>query len=152
MPIDAETVSDRPSTSKGVARSLHELAGDDAAVARSRKPRSAITNSSPPRRATRSPSRTFSRSAARWRQELVADVVAEGVVHELEAVEVDEQHREHGRPVGRALGHPLGEARLERRPVVEAREDVVLGSIGGVAGGARSRCRPIRRRPSRRRA
>ena len=54
-----------------------------------------ITNSSPPRRTTRSPERTLrARRSADQAQQVVARVVAEVVVDELEPVEVDIQHRE----------------------------------------------------------
>ena len=54
-----------------------------------------ITNSSPPKRATVSDARIDPVSRVGHRDEqLVADDVAEAVVDELEAVEVEEQHRD----------------------------------------------------------
>jgi hypothetical protein len=73
-------------------------------------------------------------------QEPVPGVVAVGVVDELEAVEVGEEHRGHGvRPPG-ALGGVL-QPLLQQRPVREPGERVVhrpvLVSLG--RGGASSR-------------
>ena len=59
-------------------------------------------------------------------QERIADIVPVGIVHGLEAVEVDEEQSDRAsigpRPVEGGL-----EARLEQRPVGEAGEDVVIG-------------------------
>ena len=62
------------------------------------------------------------------RQERVAGGVAEGVVDDLEVVEVEEQHdRDQPGGVGRleSLGHALG----EERPVGEPGQRVVIGLV-----------------------
>ena len=64
MPTEAETFSDLPSISNGEARRLQSLPATTPAAAASLTPPSATTNSSPPKRATRSRSRTFSRSTS----------------------------------------------------------------------------------------
>ena len=63
-------------------------------------------------------------ASRRLDQELVADRVAERVVHRLEAVEVDEEHGEHALPTahaGECLLEPVG----EHHPVRQAGERVV---------------------------
>ena len=72
------------------------------------------TNSSPPVRAARSEARStpWSRWAKRDEQ-VVAGRVAERVVDELEAVEVEEQDRDVHVGAGRALQRPV--ERLEQR-------------------------------------
>jgi F0F1-type ATP synthase assembly protein I len=51
-------------------------------------------NSSPPRRASRSPSRTRVHQATKLAQEFVAGGMAGAVVDVLEAVKIDEQDRQ----------------------------------------------------------
>ncbi len=79
-------------------------------------------NSSPPKRATVSPGRMLRlQPFAERDQQLVADRVAEAVVDELEAVEVEEQHR--AAIAGVALGAAQRELEVveEHRPVRAAR-------------------------------
>ncbi len=87
------------------------------------------TNSSPPKRAIVSCARTVAQQATAHRDEqLVAGLVAESVVDELEAVEVDEQHGDHRATV-------VGEAAPARGP----------GGPGPGRGWAtRSACRAAR--------
>ena len=70
-------------------------------------------------------------AAAHLAQQLVADVVAEGVVDLLEPVEVHEQH---GRGAG-GLQAPF-EALLEVQPVGQPGQRVVQGQVLGLLGGA----------------
>ena len=68
-----------------------------------------ITNSSPPKRATVSDAADRAGEATGdFDEQLVADDVTEPVVHELEAVEVEEQHRDAGR---RCVRHAPASAR-----------------------------------------
>ncbi len=83
-----------------------------------------------------------------FQEQLVPDVVAEGVVHDLEAVEVEEQHGEAGprRPLAR---QPVGEVLDQEVAVGEVRQLVVLGLVaqGGslaVRGDGRGDLRPDR--------
>ena len=87
------------------------------------------TNSSPPRRAT------VSVSAHRRRQALghdleqaVADIVAQGVVDVLEAIEVDEHHGE-PRAVARRRVDRLLQAVVQQRAVGEPGERIVVGLL-----------------------
>ena len=83
------------------------------------------TNSSPPRRATVSPSRTAALQAlAHVAQQLVAEVVAERVVDDLEVVEVDEHHRDRARVALRE--HRLLQAVVEQVAVGQPGERVVV--------------------------
>jgi hypothetical protein len=81
-------------------------------------------------------------------EQLVARVVAETVVHLLEAVQIDEQHRERGARAGRA-GERLLQAIAEERAVRQHREAVVerlprqllleahpLGDVSGIQDDA----------------
>jgi hypothetical protein len=102
--------------------------------------RSTTTNSSPPWRETVSPSRRHSvMRLRRLAQQPVADVVPERVVHVLEAVQVEEEHR-HAQAVAVRVGDGLLEAVLQQRAIGQARERVVLREVrdallGGVALG-----------------
>ena len=90
-----------------------------------------MANSSPPKRATVSDARTASRRRSRGlAQQLVADAVAERVVDELEAVDVEEEHRA---CASSAAGR--GPGRAPRRssksvPVRQAGERVVQRLVG----------------------
>ena len=78
-------------------------------------------NSSPPKRATTSPGRTHDcEPLGDGHEEAVADVVAERVVHELEAVDVEEQH---------------GNVPAVRRRRRTATARVARGTANGSAGG-----------------
>ena len=73
-------------------------------------------------------------------EELVAGVVPEAVVHDLEAVEVDEQDREHrvtvaeaGERVMQAIDHQ-GAVRQPRQVVVQCHETESMGLRGAVDG------------------
>ncbi|MCY1409390.1 hypothetical protein D9M71_247390 [compost metagenome] len=59
--------------------------------------------------------------------EQVAGQVAQAVVDQLEAVEVDEQHREGRLPMAAAAGHGAGQAVGEERTVGQAGERIVEG-------------------------
>ena len=69
-----------------------------------------------------------SRSAGDLLEQLIARVVAERVVHLLEPVEIDEQHRERLAGARRA-GQRLVEPVAEERPVGETRQAVVEGLV-----------------------
>ena len=94
-----------------------------------------MRNSSPPWRATRSPERTAPQPVGDLAQELVAGGVPEAVVHELEVVEVDEEH-------GGARAGPAGPGQdelqvlVEHRPVREAGQRIVVGQVGEPILGA----------------
>ena len=107
MPMLTVTNTSRPSTMNGRCELGGEPLGDRGG--RARRPStssSRIANSSPPSRATVSSGRR--QAASRWPtadEELVADAVAEAVVDDLEAVEVEEEHRELlAAPLGRGSG------------------------------------------------
>ncbi len=65
-------------------------------------------------------------------QQLVAERVPEGVVDELEAVEVEEEHR--GQPVGAALRERGVEAGDEQAPIGEPGERVMQRAVAQAAG------------------
>ena len=93
-------------------------------------------NSSPPRRATVSPSRTpASRRSATACSSRSPEAVAERVVDDLEAVEIEE---EHAQPLLQAMGlrHRDVEAVVEEQPVGQAGEDVVVGQALDLLLGA----------------
>ena len=88
-----------------------------------------MANSSPPRRATVSLAAAGSRQApADVDEQLVAGAVAEAVVDDLEAVEVEEQHGDARPALGARQG--LREPVDEERPVGQAGERVVEGLAG----------------------
>ncbi len=66
-------------------------------------------------------------------QQLVADAVAEAVVHDLEVVEVDEQH---GNRRWRRAVEPFAQQRHQRRPVRKSGELVVVGRERQLLGGS----------------
>ena len=89
-------------------------------------PSTSSVNSSPPRRATVSPARRqLSSRAGDLHQELVAGAVAEAVVHHLEAVEVEEEHREGGGLAALRAGERDLQPVLEERAVRQAGERIV---------------------------
>jgi hypothetical protein len=93
-------------------------------------PETSRRNSSPPWRATSSPAQTLGDGG----QELVAGLVAEAVVDELEVVEVDEEDGERLLP-GLAVADCALELLLERDPVGEVGEGVVVGDVPQLALG-----------------
>ena len=106
MPIDASMNSSRSSISNGVRSVAWTRSATTDASCTSVTSSSSTVNSSPPRRATVSPGPDRRLEPPRDRdQQLVADLVAERVVDELEAVEVEEQH---GRGRGRVRGAGRG--------------------------------------------
>lgn len=77
-------------------------------------------------------------------EQRVAPGVAEAVVHNLEAVQVAEQHREAAAAVAQAVEGP-GQPRVQHRAVRESGELVVRG-LGGpddVGGRRRTQDRPV---------
>ena len=138
-PADARTAA---------ARARSDALGDrDRLVRRRRARRTRITNSSPPKRATVSPVRSALVEARGERAEqLVAGVVAERVVDQLEVVEVEEQDADRRARARRAL----------RERVVEPVGRTACGWAGPVSGSCRARWRMRslgpRRARSRRRA
>ena len=64
--------------------------------------------------------------AGGFHQQVIARFVAEGVVHFLETIEVDEQHR-HAVVVPGGLLHQFGQAVVEQAPVGQAGEGIVIG-------------------------
>ena len=67
-------------------------------------------------------------------QQIIAGPVPERVVDELEAIEVDHQHRELMRlPLG--LGDGLGDAVIEQQAVRQPGEDVVRGEVAQLPVG-----------------
>ena len=128
MPMLADTVT----SARDERERLGERLRRRARPARRPGPRRArssqsTTNSSPPMRAMVSWRRTVAgEPPAHRHQELVAGLVTEAVVHQLEAVEVDEQHRDCIVVVG--LGEPFErvlEPVLRQRAVGEAGQGVV---------------------------
>ncbi len=96
---------------------------------------SSSRNSSPPGRATRSVSRVASRMrSASDRDQLVARLVAERVVHELEVVEVDRDHGDPEAVAPRPSEREL-EQLVEHRAVRHARQLVVVREVGDVLLG-----------------
>ena len=90
---------------------------------------SSTTNSSPPCRLTVSEARTHSTRRSRDRlQQPVADRVPERVVDVLEAVEVQEQHRDLVL-VARGQRDRLADPVVEKHPVRQAGQEVVLGRV-----------------------
>ncbi|HRB11987.1 MAG TPA: hypothetical protein PKU70_03170 [Vicinamibacteria bacterium] len=85
-------------------------------------------NSSPPRRASESPSRRPSEALPHDLEHLVPGGMAERVVDDLEAVEVHEKDAQ-GRVAALGLGERVGEAVLEEEPVGQAGEAVVEGHV-----------------------
>ena len=120
MPMLAPSVSWWPATATGSdSRSRSRCATPIAAGSSASSSRSA--NSSPPRRASVSPGRlVVGEAPGDLLQQLVAGVVAERVVHLLEAVEVDQQHADRGRGALRTARAPgrggRGRARGSRGP------------------------------------
>ena len=117
-------------------------AADARGVAPASPSRSASSsrNSSPPWRASRSPARDAAREARRdLAQQLVAGGVAEGVVDELEVVEVEVEQRDARVPARRGAGQREREVLPEQRPVRQAGQRVVVGQV------ARPAPRPRRR-------
>ena len=90
-----------------------------------------IANSSPPRRATMSAGRTWCwMRRATCDQELVAGAVAQRVVDQLEAVEVEEHHREAALRVGAGSARsPAPGMLVEARAVGQAGQAVVEGDV-----------------------
>ena len=139
IPIDAPMNSSRPSSSNGACSCCSTRSEMTVASRGSQTSSSSSVNSSPLRRATVSFGRSDLLEPARdGLQQLVAGVVAERVVDDLEAVEVQEQHR------GAALGvvalgaaDRLVEAVHEQHAVREAGqrvvERVVLEAVLGLA-------------------
>jgi len=68
-------------------------------------------------------------------QQAVAGIAPLGVVHQLEAVEVDEQHR-HRTPDAARLGHGLRQAVLKQVPVRQPGQGVELREVGEALLGA----------------
>ena len=68
-------------------------------------------------------------------QQPVAQAVAQGVVDDLEAIEVEEQDGQPRRAAVR-LGHRDGEAVVEQQPVGQAGEGVVVGELLDLLLGA----------------
>ena len=99
------------------ARALAIVAARSGTARASAIPGRSTTNSSPPHRPTRSDSRTAwrRRSAAATRAS-IACVVSDGVVDDLEPVEVD-HHQTCGAAVATEAGERLGRPPLELRPV-----------------------------------
>ena len=86
-------------------------------------------NSSPPGRATTSPSRTTDLQPRRdLTQHVVAGVVAERVVDRLEAVEVDEEHRKCA-ALALRIRDRLRETSFERKPIRQTGQAVAMGGI-----------------------
>ena len=94
MPIDAPMNSSRPSISNGACRLCRTRSAITVASRASETSSSRSVNSSPlePRDGVVGPQRGFEPARDRH-QQLVAGGVAEAVVDDLEAVEVEEQHR-----------------------------------------------------------
>ena len=97
-------------------------------------PDSTATNSSPPGRASVSDSRTVcsSRLAASLQQQ-VSDVMSQGVVDELETVQVHVEHRHH-LPLPPRQREGLPQAIFQQRAVRQAGERIVLRLIRQPAG------------------
>ena len=152
IPIDAPMNSSRPSISNGACRLCRTRSAITVASCGSQTSSSSSVNSSPLRRATVS----FGRSADSSRRATACSSwsptgVAEPVVDDLEAVEVEEQHR--GAALGVvALGAPdrLVEAVHEQHAVRQAGQRVVqrvvlqaalglaaVGDVGDAADDAR---------------
>ena len=108
---------------------LGDVDGVAAGVVDDRSSHSTV-NSSPPNRATVSPGRT-ARAQARpsCDQQLVAGVVAEAVVDDLEPVEVEEQHGQTCRG-GDGPGQRQLQELDEQHPVRQPGQRVVLRLVG----------------------
>ena len=144
MPVEAPRASSRPSRTNGADSARRTRSAAQMAPSSASGPVTRMANSSPPRRATRSPGRTelVSRLAT-MPEQLVTDVVALRVVDRLEAVQVQEEHADLGavqrhlqrgldlrpeqRPV-RQPGEPVGE-RLQGQLLLEP---AALGDVAGV--------------------
>ena len=108
MPTLAERLIRRPSSSTGRAQASSSASATNATSCSPLTSSHTTTNSSPPSRATVSPSRTTCSNRRReLGQQLVAAAVPERVVDGLEVVEVEQQHRDHavgaGRPAERVV-------------------------------------------------
>ena len=93
-----------------------------------------MTNSSPPKRDRVSAVRTtLRRRSATTGQELVAGPVAQAVVDQLEAVEVEEHHHRGWSVVAEAAGDGVAQAVDQQQAVGQAGERVVQGLMGQLA-------------------
>ena len=91
----AEVNTSRPPIENGALSASWIRKAMALACASSLSPFSRMANSSPPSRASASPGTQARLEAARDRdQQLVADQVAEAVVDDLEAIEIEIEHRE----------------------------------------------------------
>ena len=96
MPMLADVNTSRPPIENGALSASWIRHGDGVGLRRRRcSPFRRMANSSPPSRASASPGRRHDSSRRDDRDEqLVADQVAEAVVDDLEAIEIEIQHRE----------------------------------------------------------
>ena len=129
MPIDAVGTIRCPCTVSSVAMALLMRSATFSTPGPFRTSGTTTTNSSPPNRPTRSDGAQHRGDAVGdERQDLVARRVPEGVVDQLEVVEVDEQHADPR--AGRRRG---AQVRLEHvedpRPVAQPGERVVEGLV-----------------------
>ena len=124
MPMLARTKTSFPSSANGASNAfMMRLAMSMCVV--SSESSSRIANSSPPSRAGVSAGRRQSRSRSpHSRSSCVAARVAERVVHGLEVVEVDEEHRDRV-DVAAVAVERVRDAVLEQRAVRETRQLVV---------------------------
>ena len=164
MPMLTETTTSRPCSSNGLETAATSRSATARASAALWTPASSTVNSSPPSRASvHSPSNLRHRVGAAQRllepprdpdQELVAGEVAQAVVDDLEAVDVEEEHREvaarrrrgvacaiswfsaihEQHAVGQA-GQRIGPARGQLRPDARLR-DREVDRLGHVVVGA----------------
>ena len=136
MPRLAVTWNVWPSSANGAANSRSSLSASAAASAGRRTPAWTSANSSPPSRASVSLARSDRAEAGRDRaQQPVAGLVPERVVDVLEAVEVEQHHRDllllvrvaaaRAPGAGQRLGQPV----VEQRAVGQAGERVVQGQL-----------------------
>ena len=153
MPRLAEAWNCSPPTRNGLAKRDEHPTGETSADSAVERPSNRSTNSSPPNRATVSPGRDrAAQPLADADEELVADIVTQSVVHELEPIEVEEHHRgawrapdRHPRsPARGGRGTAAGSADPSQR-VVEGLvlerglHPLALGEVSGVDDDARDR-------------
>jgi hypothetical protein len=129
MPIDADTATSRLPIEYGSLKVASIRVATCAALCSSASPSSSIRNSSPPTRAIVSAERDRPAQAlADLAQHRVAAAVAERVVDRLEAVEVDEQHREARLDLVDAADGSE-QLVLEDEPVRQLGQRVVVGDL-----------------------